>query len=122
MQLHSVKGAEPLIGGWCRSRSSPDLYNGTTTFSFQEHTKDLSISRYKHPIAHTDGVACALVNGGRLSDVTAKTVTKQAKEKAFAAGCDWNRIVLIEPILSLPKFYSLAIGGLMAIREDLGLS
>ena len=67
-------------------------------------------------------IACALVKGGKLLDVTVKTVTKKAKEKSFAAGCDRSRIVLIESILPLPEFYAVAINGLMAIREDLGLT
>ena len=67
-------------------------------------------------------IACALVKGGKLSDVTVKTVTKKAKEKSFAAGCDRDRIALIEPIITLPEFYAGAITGLMAIREDLGLT
>jgi len=66
--------------------------------------------------------ACALVKGGRLSDVTVKTVTKKAKEKSFAAGCDRSRIALIAPILALPEFYAVAIDGLMGIRGELGLT
>ena len=67
-------------------------------------------------------IACALVKSGKLSDVTIKTLTKKAKEKSFAAGCDRSRIALIESILPLPEFYSVAINGLMAIREDIGLT
>jgi hypothetical protein len=54
--------------------------------------------------------------------VTVKTVTKKAKEKSFAAGCDRSRIALIEPLLPPPEFYAVAIGGLMEIRGELGLS
>ena len=67
-------------------------------------------------------IACALVKGGQLSLVTAKTVAKKSKEKSFAAGCDRNRIALIQPVMDLPAFYDSAIQGLMAIREELGLT
>ena len=67
-------------------------------------------------------IACARVKGGRLSDVTAKTVMKKAKERSFAAGCDRNRIALIEPIMDLPVFYDIAIQGLMECRNELGLT
>ena len=65
--------------------------------------------------------ACALVKGGRLSDVTVKTITKKAKEKSFAAGCDRSRVALIAPLMEIPVFYSHALAGLMEIRRELGL-
>ena len=67
-------------------------------------------------------IACALVKGGKLSLVTPNTVTKKAKERMFAAGCDRNRIARIQPIMELPLFYAVAINGLMNIREELGLT
>ncbi len=67
-------------------------------------------------------IACALVKGGQLSLVTAKTVAKKSKEKSFAAGCDRNRIALILPVMDLPAFYDISIQGLMAVREELGLT
>jgi predicted hydrolase (HD superfamily) len=67
-------------------------------------------------------IACALVKGGRLSEVTAKTVTKKAREKSFAAGCDRDRIALIQPVISVPEFYAIALSGLLEIRSELGLS
>jgi putative nucleotidyltransferase with HDIG domain len=67
-------------------------------------------------------IACALVKGGRLSDVTTKTITKKAKEKSFAAGCDRNRIALIARYMEVPVFYGYALAGMMEIRTDLGLA
>lgn len=66
-------------------------------------------------------IACALVKGGALTEVTPKTVKKKFKEKSFAAGCDRDRIRLIEPLIDLATFYQLAIDGLIAIRDELGL-
>jgi len=42
-------------------------------------------------------IACALVKGGHINDVSVKTITRKAKEKSFAAGCDRSRIALIAP-------------------------
>jgi predicted hydrolase (HD superfamily) len=48
--------------------------------------------------------AFALIWGGRLSDVTVKTMTGKAREKPFAAGCDRDRIVTVAPFMDLPVF------------------
>ena len=66
-------------------------------------------------------IACALVKKGRISDVTVKTVKKKFKEKSFAAGCDRNRIRLIEKLMPLEKFYKIAIRALQGVKDDLGL-
>ncbi len=66
-------------------------------------------------------IACALVKKGRISDVTVKTVKKKFKEKSFAAGCDRNRIRLIEKLMPLEKFYEIAIRALQGVKDDLGL-
>jgi putative nucleotidyltransferase with HDIG domain len=66
-------------------------------------------------------IACALVKGGRLSDVSVKTIIKKVKERSFAAGCDRNRITLIAPIMEIPVFFEYALAGMMGIRTELGL-
>ncbi len=66
-------------------------------------------------------IACALVKGANLSDVSVKTITKKAKEKSFAAGCDRNRIALIAPLMDLLVFYDHALRGMIEVRSELGL-
>ena len=67
-------------------------------------------------------IACALVKGGKITEVTPKTVKKKFKEKSFAAGCDRDRIRMIEKLgIDLPKLYEMAIRGLVNVREELGL-
>jgi putative nucleotidyltransferase with HDIG domain len=66
-------------------------------------------------------IACGLVKGGNLSDVSVKTITKKSKEKSFAAGCDRERIALVAPVIPLPEFYGVALAGLMEIKEELAL-
>ncbi|MEN6396082.1 MAG: HDIG domain-containing metalloprotein [Methanoregula sp.] len=122
MQLHGAKGATILK----EHGIDPDLVR-----IVRRHNHQLFAGTYNRPVEialqASDSVsglviACALVKGGRLSLVTGKTVTKKAKEKSFASGCDRSRIALIAPILALPDFYAVAIDGLMEIRGELGLT
>ena len=66
-------------------------------------------------------IACALVKGGHITDVSVRTITKKSKEKSFAAGCDRRRITLIAPLMEIPVFYEHALAGMVGIRKDLGL-
>ncbi len=67
-------------------------------------------------------IACALVKGGKIGEVTPKTVKKKFKEKSFAAGCDRNRIKLIESLIPLEKLYEVGISSLYDVRDELGLN
>jgi len=67
-------------------------------------------------------LACAMVKGGAIDEVTPRTVKKKFKEKSFAAGCDRERIRLIESLMDLETFYRLAIEGLTEVRGDIGLA
>ena len=67
-------------------------------------------------------LACALVKGGAIDEVTPRTVKKKFKEKSFAAGCDRERIRLIESLMDMETFYRLAIEGLTEVRGDIGLA
>lgn len=67
-------------------------------------------------------IACALVKGGRISEVTPKTVRKKFKEKSFAAGCDRSRILSIEPLIDRETLFTLSISGLAKIKDELELS
>jgi len=66
-------------------------------------------------------IACALVKGGKIEDVTPKTVKKKFKEKSFAAGCDRGRIKLIEPLMPLERLYEIGIESLRSVKNELGL-
>jgi len=122
MQQHGVRGKDLLL----EHGFDPDfaeivlrhnhfLYDGT-------YERRVEIALQAADSVSGLVTACALVKGGQLSLVTAKTMAKKSKEKSFAAGCDRNRIALIEPLMDLPAFYDIAIQGLMAIREELGLT
>jgi putative nucleotidyltransferase with HDIG domain len=122
MQQHGVKGASLL-----KTAGIPDDICGI----IQRHNHFLYTGTYTTPVEITlqaadsaSGLisACALVKGGHLSEVTVKTITKKAKEKSFAAGCDRNRIALIVPLMEIPVFYEYALKGMMEIRPELGLN
>ena len=121
MQRHGGTGAEILL----KHGISPDeaeiirrhnhlLHNGTYT---------LPVEIVLQAADSISGliIACGLVKGGRLSEVSVKTITKKSKEKSFAAGCDRDRIALVAPVIPLPEFYGIALAGLMEIRGELGL-
>jgi putative nucleotidyltransferase with HDIG domain len=121
MQQHGIAGANLL-----QAAGIPDDICGIVA----GHNHHLHAGTYETPVEmalqaadSASGLitACALVKGGRLSEVSVKTITKKAKEKSFAAGCDRNRIALIAPIMEVPVFYGHALDGMMAIRTELGL-
>jgi putative nucleotidyltransferase with HDIG domain len=121
MQQHGTVGAAILL----KQGISPE-----ETEIIRRHNHLLNKGTYTRPVEivlqAADSVsgliiACGLVKGGNLSEVSVKTITKKAKEKSFAAGCDRDRIALVGPVISIPEFYGIALAGLMEIRADLGL-
>jgi uncharacterized protein len=122
MQRHGAAGAECLLlhgidpGEAEIIRRHNHLLHGNT------YTRPVEVVLQAADSSSGLIIVCALVKGGRLSDVTVKTVTKKAKEKSFAAGCDRDRIARIEPVLTVPEFYATALSGLMECRGELGLT
>ncbi|HSQ94092.1 MAG TPA: HDIG domain-containing protein [Methanoregula sp.] len=121
MQQHGAVGAQLL-----KTAGVPD----DSCEIIRRHNHFLHTGTYETPVEITlqaadsaSGLilACGLVKGGRLSDVSVRTITKKAREKSFAAGCDRNRIALIAPLMEIPVFYEHALAGMMEIRTDLGL-
>lgn len=121
MQRHGIAGAGILKAHGIDNESADIV---------AAHNHYLHTAPYERPVEialqaadSTSGliIACALVKGGSLSDVSVKTITKKAKEKSFAAGCDRSRIALIAPLMDLPFFYAHALRGMMEIRSDLEL-
>jgi predicted hydrolase (HD superfamily) len=122
MQQHGIVGAHFL-----KTAGVPDDICETV----KRHNHFLHTGSYESPVEialqaadSASGliIACALVKGGRLSEVSVKTITKKAKEKSFAAGCDRNRIALIATLMEIPVFYEYALKGMIEVRTDLGLA
>ncbi|MFA5267530.1 MAG: HD domain-containing protein [Methanoregula sp.] len=121
MRRHGVEGASLLktagiLDDICEiiQRHNHFLYPGT-------YDRPVEIALQAADSASGLIIACALVKGGHLSDVSVKTITRKAKEKSFAAGCDRNRIALIESIMEIPVFYEYALKGMMEIHTELEL-
>lgn len=66
--------------------------------------------------------ASAAVKGGKLSEVTEKTIRKKFRERSFAAGCRRENVEGITRFMDLSDFFSLALGAMQEIQSDLGLS
>jgi putative nucleotidyltransferase with HDIG domain len=121
MQQHGVEGAGLLktagiMDDICEviQRHNHFLYPGT-------YDRPVEIALQAADSVSGLIIACAFVKGGHLSNVSVKTITRKAKEKSFAAGCDRNRITLIDPLMEIPVFYECALKGMMEIRTELGL-
>ena len=121
MQRHGVEGERIL--------REHGIDPGTVAFVWR-HNDYLQETGYIRPVEialqaadSASGliIACALVKGGRLSDVTPTTVIKTAKDKGFATGCNRDRIALIARIMQISDFYRLAISGMLDIKEEVGL-
>jgi putative nucleotidyltransferase with HDIG domain len=121
MERHGIAGAAIL-----QSAGVPEDITGIVA----RHNHHIHTAPYGRPVEialqaadSASGliIACALVKGGNLSDVSVKTITKKAKEKSFAAGCDRGRIALVVPLMELPVFYGHALRGMMEVRSGLGL-
>lgn len=67
-------------------------------------------------------IACAAVKGGKITDVTEKTIRKKFRERSFAAGCRREKVGGITRYMDLSAFFTLALIAMQDIGADLGLS
>jgi len=122
MQQHGVMGAEMLRKAGRSGDISRIVQGHNHLLHTGSYTEPVEIALQAADSASGLIIACALVKSGKLSDVSVKTITKKAKEKSFAAGCDRGRIALIGSLMEIPVFYDHALRGLREIQADLGLS
>lgn len=121
MQRHGAVGAE-ILGKEGVDPAETEIIRRHNHFLHQgSYTQPVEIVLQAADSVSGLVIACGLVKGGILSDVSVKTITKKSKEKSFAAGCDRERIALVAPVIPLPEFYGIALAGLMEIKEELGL-
>jgi predicted hydrolase (HD superfamily) len=121
MQKHGIAGAAILRSAGIAEEIAGIVAGHNHLLHAGSYTRPVEIALQAADSASGLIIACALVKGGNLADVSVKTVTRKAKEKSFAAGCDRQRIALIAPLMDLPVFYERALAGMMEIRTDLGL-
>ncbi|MEM0350605.1 MAG: HDIG domain-containing protein [Archaeoglobaceae archaeon] len=88
---------------------------------FKDHEEKIEIALQASDSISGLIIACALVKEGKVSEVSVKTVKKKFKEKSFAAGCNRDRIRLIEKIMPLEEFFEVAIRGVANAKDFLNL-
>lgn len=66
-------------------------------------------------------IACALVRGGAITGLAPGSVKKKLKDRAFAAGCERERIASVNGLIDPALFYEIAIASLARRGEELGL-
>ena len=121
MSIHGLKGYEILKENGVSEEIAEVVKRHNHTI-FGNYEKPVEIALQAADSVSGLIIACALVKGRKITEITPKTVKKKFKEKSFAAGCDRNRIREIEKLgLELPKFYEVAIRGLISVKNELGL-
>lgn len=121
MERHGVEGQRILLENGI-SNDIADIVGRHNHMLFGEYETPVEITLQAADSISGLVIACALVKGGRVTDVSLKTVKKKFKDKSFAAGCDRDRIRLIEKIMPLETFFEVAIRGVVSVRDELGLS
>lgn len=121
MQRHGLLGYEILLKEGFDERTA-EIVKRHNHHIFGNYEDRIEVALQAADSASGLIIACALVKGGRISEVTPKTVKKKFKEKSFAAGCDRERIILVEKIMPIEKFYEVAIRGLQEFKKELDLS
>lgn len=121
MLMHGIAGAEILVKEGIDSAEAEIIRRHNHLLHQGSYTQPVEILLQAADSVSGLVIACGLVKGGNLSEVSVKTITKKAKEKSFAAGCERDRIALVAPVIPLPEFYGIALAGLMEIKGELGL-
>ncbi|HIJ06056.1 MAG: hypothetical protein XE11_0735 [Methanomicrobiales archaeon 53_19] len=119
MERHGIVGAEMLLHAGV-SEEIADTVRKHNHHLFRGHSRPVDLCLQSADSISGLIIACALVKGGAIGEVTVKTVKKKMKDKGFAAGCDRDRIRSIEPIMDLDLFIQSAIEGVTRIwrRSD----
>jgi hypothetical protein len=114
MERHGVEGRQILL----RLDVSEEIAEAVWRHNhhlFSDYTTPLDIALQAADSISGLIIACALVKGGAIDEVTTKTVKKKMKDKGFAAGCDRERIHAIEPLMNLDEFITAAIAGVSSV-------
>ncbi|HQL60020.1 MAG TPA: HDIG domain-containing protein, partial [Methanoculleus sp.] len=121
MDRHGIEGHRILIENGVPEEIA-DIVRRHNHTHFSDYVRPVEIALQAADSASGLIIACALVKGGAVSEVAPRTVKKKFKEKSFAAGCERERIRMIEPLMDMETFFRLAIEGIMDIRTDIGLT
>ena len=120
MERHGFEGYRILIENGVPEETA-DIVRRHNDMLFGDYVRPVEVALQAADSASGLIIACALVKGGAIDEVTPRTVKKKVKEKSFAAGCERERIRMIEPLMDMETFYRLAIEGLAEVRGDVAL-
>ena len=120
MQRHGVEGYRILRSEGIDDRIALPVKNHNDMLF---GVSDEPVDRVLQAADNVSGlvIACALVKGGTITDVSPKSIQKKFKEKSFAAGCRREMVRRIEPLIDLPTFFALALKGIAGVSDELGL-
>jgi putative nucleotidyltransferase with HDIG domain len=120
MQRHGVEGYRILKSEGIDERIALPVRNHNDMLF---GVSDEPVERVLQAADNVSGlvIACALVKGGKITEVSPKSIQKKFKEKSFAAGCRREMVRRIEPLIDLPTFFALAQKGIAGVRDELGL-
>jgi len=110
MERHGIVGADMLLMAGV-SEEIADAVRRHNHHLFSGHSTPVDLCLQSADSISGLIIACALVKGGAIEEVTVKTVKKKMKDKGFAAGCDRERIRAVEPLMDLDRFIRSAIEG-----------
>lgn len=116
MKRHGVEGYRILIENGV-SEEIADVVRRHNHMLFGDYVRPVEVALQAADSVSGLIIACALVKGGAIDEVTSRTV----KKKSFAVGCERERIRMIESLMDIETFYRLAIEGLKGVRGDIGL-
>lgn len=114
MERHGMVGAEMLHEAGI-SEEIADAVRKHNNHLFSDHSTPVDLCLQSSDSISGLIIACALVKGGAIEEVTVKTVKKKMKDKGFAAGCDRERIRAVDSLMDLDLFIQLAIEGVTRI-------
>lgn len=120
MTRHGIEGARTLREEGLSEEVCQAVERHNHTL-FGPYTEPLDLALQSADSISGFVIACALVKGGAVTDVTPKTVRKKLKDKTFAAGCARERIAAVGALMDLTDFYQVAIDAIADCREELGL-
>ena len=121
MTLHGIRGYEILRDAGVSDEIAEPIRRHNHMLFGGQYTTPVEICLQVADSVSGLVIACAYVKGGRVTDVTPKTVAKKYKTASFAAGCDRSRIVLGDALIPRDRMYEIAIAEITRMRGQLGL-
>ncbi|MBR1369767.1 phosphohydrolase [Methanocalculus chunghsingensis] len=114
MTRHGLEGAD-ILQRLGVSEEITEAIRRHNHHLFTDHSSPLDLALQAADSISGLIIACALVKGGAIEEVTVRTVKKKMKNKGFAAGCDRERIRIIGDMMDQDLFIEAAINGVQSI-------